>query len=33
VAEDGKAAIGFTYYHPNGSGDVDAYNAFGILFK
>jgi hypothetical protein len=33
VAEDGRAAIGFNYYHPEGSMDPDAYNAFGILFK
>jgi hypothetical protein len=32
VAEDGRAAIAFTYY-ANGSTDADAFNAFGILFK
>jgi hypothetical protein len=33
VAEDGRAAIAFYYFHPDGTTDPDAYNAFGILFK
>jgi hypothetical protein len=33
VGEDGHAAIGFFYYHPNGSNDPDAYNGFAALFR